>query len=184
MNKIVSKQIELDSKSQRNLTFLLALLVAGGKSDRAIAKVLGVNNSTLSKRRKKLEREGYIKEYTFLPDFHKMGLEVIAFSFASTSEVVPQENLKFLHELAQNMPEMLCLYEDHDAEGTNWFAVTVHKNSDEFIELFKNVQEKLSSLHYVPHIESKRLVFHTNISHPKPFSLRHLEALFKTTKST
>ncbi len=178
----MSKQTISDSRAQRNLKILLALLTHGGKSDRAIAKVLGVNNSTLTKRRRKLEQEGYIKEYTFLPDFHKMGLEFVVFSISSTSEVVPPENLKFLHELSQKLPEMLCLLEDHDVAGTNWFSITVHRNYDEFVKLYEKVQEEYAHLNYVPRVESKRVVFHTNKLFPKPFSLRKLDAIFQPAK--
>ncbi len=182
MNKIVSRQITLSGKENQNSKFTVDLLAQCGKTDREVAKVLGVNNSTLSKRRRKLEREGYIKEYTFLPDFHKLGLEVIVFSFSSTTEVVPEENSKLLRELAQNTPEMLCLFEDHDAAGTNWFAITVHKSYDDFVELSKKIQNELINLPRLPHIESKRLVFHTNKLGPKPFSLRNMEALFQPTQ--
>lgn len=50
-----------DSYSQLNLQdlrVLFALMAQSNKSDRAIAKVLGISNTLLSKRRRKLEQEG------------------------------------------------------------------------------------------------------------------------------
>ncbi len=179
MNKLLGKHDSLDRKSQENLRVLFALMAMGGKSDRAIAKILGINNTTLSRRKRKLEQEGYIKEYTLLPDFYKMGFEVVVFAFASTTDVIPQENSKFLQEMSQNNPELLCVLEDQDNSGTNWFTISVHKNYDEFVELYKKIQKELISLHHLPRVESKRLVFHTNKLGPKPFSLRYMDSLVK-----
>ncbi len=184
MSQFFKRQDTSDMKVPVNLKVLFALLALGGKSDREIAKKLGINNSTLSRRRKKLEEEGYIKEYTLLPDFHKMGLDIIVFSSCSTSDVVPTENSKYVQELVNKIPEMLCLFEDHDVAGTNWFAVTVHRNYDEFVELYKNVMDEITSMHlHVPRVESKRLVFHTNKLYPKPFSLRQLNVIFQNKRS-
>ncbi|MGQ9460398.1 MAG: Lrp/AsnC family transcriptional regulator [Candidatus Bathyarchaeaceae archaeon] len=50
-------------------------------SDRSLAKKLKVSQSTLTRVRNKLEREGYIRRYTILPDFRKLGWEILAFTF-------------------------------------------------------------------------------------------------------
>lgn len=171
----------MEKKEQADLKVLFALMAMSGKSDREIAKTLKMSNSSLSRKRKKLEKAGYIKDYMVMPDFSKMGLNVIVFSFCSTSDLVPPENQKYVKELVKNLPELLCLFEDHDAQGTNWFGVTVHKDYDEFVDLFRKVMEDLTTLNpqYMPRVESKRLVFHTNKPHPKPFSLRQLENIFQ-----
>lgn len=179
MSQFSKKQNTADRKAQDDLKTLFALISSGGKSDREIAKTLRISNSSLSRKRKKLEEEGYIKEYTLIPNFYKMGLKVIVFSSCSTSDVVPPENAKFIQDLMLNIPELLCLFEGHDVEGTNWFAVTVHRDYDEFVELYKNVMEECGALQHMPHVESKRLVFHTNRLLPKAFSLRQLEFLFQ-----
>ena len=58
---------------------LLAELMKNSKtSDRELATKLGVSQPTVSRIRAKLEREGYIKEYTLVPDFHKLGFEIMA----------------------------------------------------------------------------------------------------------
>jgi len=42
------------------------------RSDRELAQAIGVSQPTVSRTIKKLEKEGYIKEYTIIPDFHKL----------------------------------------------------------------------------------------------------------------
>lgn len=182
MNKFFSGKDTIDRKTQDKLRVLFALLALGGKSDRAISKILGVSNTTLSRRRRKLEQEGYIKEYTLIPNLHKMGLEVIVFSFSSTSEVVTPTQSKEAQELIRKYPEVLCVLEDQGLSGTNWVGITVHKNYDGFIELTQKVQKDLLALHPQPHIETHTMMFHTGRLFPKPFSLQNLEALFQPIK--
>lgn len=183
MSDFFSKQVGLDKRTEENLRVLFALMSLGGKSDRAIAKILGISNTTLSRKRRKLEQEGYVKEYTIIPDLHKIGFEVIVFSFASTTDVVAPIQSKEAQELAYKHPEILCLIEDQGLEGTNWLAISVHKNYDGYLELCKTIQQELLFLHPRPHIELRTSVFHTGKQFLKPFSLRNLESLFQPTKS-
>jgi DNA-binding Lrp family transcriptional regulator len=51
------------------------------RSDRELAKAIGSSQPTVSRMIKKLESEGTIKEYTMIPDFHKLGFEILAITF-------------------------------------------------------------------------------------------------------
>jgi DNA-binding Lrp family transcriptional regulator len=60
-------------------TKLLAeLLKNSKKSDRELARVLGVSQATVSRIRTKLERTQVIQQYTIIPDFTKLGFELMA----------------------------------------------------------------------------------------------------------
>ena len=50
-------------------------------SDRELAKRIGVSQPTVSRKRTKLEREGLL-EYTAIPDFKKLGFQIMVFSFS------------------------------------------------------------------------------------------------------
>jgi DNA-binding Lrp family transcriptional regulator len=63
------------------------------RSDRELAKVLGVSQPTISRTMKKLEKEGVIKEYTMIPDFTKLGFEIMSVDFAKLEEPIPEEKL-------------------------------------------------------------------------------------------
>ena len=52
------------------------------RSDRDLAKALGVSQPTISRIRTKLEKEGIISEYTAIPDFRKLGYEMLIFTLA------------------------------------------------------------------------------------------------------
>ena len=51
------------------------------RSDRELAKALGVSQPTTTRLRTKLEKEGYVKEYTILPNFNKIGYTIMALNF-------------------------------------------------------------------------------------------------------
>ena len=57
---------------------LVELLKDSKRSDRELAKVLDVSQATVSRMRNKLVRDGLIKEFTIIPDFAKMGFELLA----------------------------------------------------------------------------------------------------------
>jgi DNA-binding Lrp family transcriptional regulator len=51
------------------------------RSDRKLAKVIGVSQPTTTRLRTKLEKEGCIKEYAILPNFSKIGYTIMALNF-------------------------------------------------------------------------------------------------------
>ncbi len=180
-----NKEGALDKKTQEKLKVLFALMALGGKSDREIAKTLGINNTTLSRRRRKLEQEGYIKEYTVIPDFHKLGLNVIVFTFASTPETVNAAHPSEFRALMKKHPQVLCVLEDLGLSGNNWFVISVHKSYDDYIELFNEVQKESMVMQHRPrNFNTHAVMFHTGKSAPMPFSLRNLEALFDLSKQS
>ena len=177
-----SKQDSVDLKTQRNLKILFGLMALGGKSDREIAKNLGINNTTLSRGRKKLEKEGYIKEYTIIPDFHKMGLEFLVFTYSSTTDLVTPGQSKKFYEQMNKYPNVLCVLEDQRPTGTNWVMVSIHKNYETFSELCIESEKDFLSLQPMPHAETRSFMFRTSNLFPKPFSLQNLEQLFQPVK--
>jgi DNA-binding Lrp family transcriptional regulator len=60
---------------------LSELLKNSRRSDRELAKAIGVSQPTTTRLRTKLEKEGYIKEYTIIPNFNKIGYSIMAMNF-------------------------------------------------------------------------------------------------------
>ena len=61
---------------------LRKLLKNSKRSDRELAKVLKVSQPTITRTRHKLEKNGLIQDYTIIPDFRKMGFEILAINLA------------------------------------------------------------------------------------------------------
>jgi DNA-binding Lrp family transcriptional regulator len=65
------------------------------RSDRELAKAVGVSQPTISRMIRKLEKDGIIKEYTMIPDFQKLGYELLALTFVKLrSTLGPEETEK------------------------------------------------------------------------------------------
>jgi len=63
------------------LRLVAELMKNSRRSDRELAKALKVSQPTVSRMIKKLEKEGVIQEYTMIPNFSKLGYEIMGASF-------------------------------------------------------------------------------------------------------
>lgn len=64
-----------------NVKLLLEMMVNCRRSDRELAKIVDVSQPTITRARRFLESQGFIREYTVFPDFEKVGIELVAFTF-------------------------------------------------------------------------------------------------------
>jgi len=76
------------------LKLICELMKNSRRSDRELAKVLGISQPTVSRTLKKLEKERVIREYTMIPDFAKLGFGIASIVFAKLKEPIPEEKLK------------------------------------------------------------------------------------------
>jgi len=77
---------------ETELRLVSELIKNSRRSDRELAKAVGVSQPTVSRNIKKLEKEGVIKEYTMIPDFSMLGYEIMALTFISINpKLGPQE---------------------------------------------------------------------------------------------
>lgn len=63
-------------------------------SDRDLARKIGSSQPTVSRTRKKLEKKGYIKEYTIIPNFEKLGFELMAVTFIKLQKILTIEEIE------------------------------------------------------------------------------------------
>lgn len=75
--------LELTDKKIRDLKdveirIIVELMKNSRRSDREIAHAVGCSQPTVSRLIKRLEKEGVIREYTMVPDFKKLGYEIMA----------------------------------------------------------------------------------------------------------
>jgi DNA-binding Lrp family transcriptional regulator len=72
------------------LRLIVELMRNSQRSDRDLAKAIGVSQPTASRTLKRLEKDGYIKEYTMIPDFKKLGFDMLSFTFAKLRKQIPE----------------------------------------------------------------------------------------------
>ena len=126
---------------------LSELMKDSHRSDRQLAKALGVSQPTITRRRALLE-QNYIDGYTIIPKFGKIGFEIAAFTFLK-SKLKQQtgeerdEALKKLNEWYMNQSNVLLV---HDGRGMGWDAVCVslHRSFSDFAEFIRIQDSELS----------------------------------------
>ena len=73
------------------LKLISELMKNSRRSDRELAKTIGVSQPTASRMIKKLEKEGYIEEYTIIPNFSKLGFQMLTVVFTKMKKEISQD---------------------------------------------------------------------------------------------
>jgi len=150
---------------------LLELLKDSKRSDREIAKVLGVSQPTITRTRNKLVKEGVIREFTVTPDLVKMGYEIMAISCVKKKESITElteETKKWM----MKFPNVIFVA-NAEGMGKNGVMISLHKN---YTEYSKFVREQL--LQWGKDIQDyDTMLISLKGIIPKPLSLRYLAEL-------
>jgi DNA-binding Lrp family transcriptional regulator len=80
---------------------LSELMKNSRRSPRELAKAVGVSQPTIHRMIKKLEKEGYIREYTVIPDFAKLGYEILALTFVKLKKTLSAEEIEKARKVSQ-----------------------------------------------------------------------------------
>jgi len=107
----------------------LELLKDSKRSDREIAKVLGVSQPTVSRMRWRLEEEGWIKDFTVIPDFVKMGYEIMAIIFFKLR--VTEASVEKAIKVTKARPNIIFASEA-EGMGKNGVIISLHKSYTDF----------------------------------------------------
>jgi len=113
---------------------LFELVKDSKRSDRELARILGVSQPTITRARTKLEREKFIRQYTVIPDFAKIGLELLAFNFISMKPFQSgdlEKMQKMRSEWAKDNPNIV-LEVGGEGVGANSLIVSIHRNYTDY----------------------------------------------------
>jgi DNA-binding Lrp family transcriptional regulator len=108
------------------------------RSDRELSKVIFVSQPTISRMVKRLETEGFIKEYTMMPDFRKLGYELIALTFlklkGSLSHEETQKARETVKERIKESKFPIVMLERGMGLGYDGVLVSVYENYASYTE--------------------------------------------------
>ena len=148
---------------------LLEYLKDSNRSDRELAKILGVSQPTVSRMRAKLIKDGVIAHFSAIPDLTKIGYELLAISFVKfdMSNIANLE--KGTQYWVQRHPEIIF---SARCEGLGMDAVTLslHKSYAEYKQFFSN--NKLQGARFVAEVNFVLVDIKSGIA--KPFSFKYL----------
>ena len=120
------------------LRLVAELMKNGRKSDRELAKAIGVSQPTITRARSRLEKEGIIKEYSVIPDFRKLGFELMAFTFCRFARELSDEEFKEVRkhsiEIARKRNPASLMALNGLGLGYNRLFITFHKSYSSYLQ--------------------------------------------------
>ena len=125
---------------------VLAELMRNSKtSDRELAGRLHVSQPTVSRVRAKLEKEGYIKEYTLIPDFRKLGFEIMAVTLVKLKRELTEEELskiwRFTDGFTKENPFAYITAMDGRGMGYSGVVISLHEDYSDFVRFARATKE-------------------------------------------
>jgi len=123
---------------EKMIKLLHELMKNSKRSDRDLAKILKVSQPTITRTRKKLEKTGYIRGYTALPDLTKLGYEIAAFTFMN----ITQADIKSKMNEMQRNPKILFASTGTGLHGFNCTTVSLHKDFTDFDQFMSDIRSK------------------------------------------
>jgi DNA-binding Lrp family transcriptional regulator len=136
------------------LRLISELMKNSCRSDRQLAKALGVSQPTVSRAKATLEKEGYISEYTIIPNFKKIGYHLFALTFFSWKQSVSknemEEAIKGAQQKAPSWQSNVVLIERGIGLNYDSFMGSFHKDYSSYTKL-------MSELKKSPYIDLRRM---------------------------
>ena len=153
------------------MKLLLELLKDSKRSDREISKVLGVSQPTISRMRERLTKNGIIQEFTVIPDFVKIGFQIMAIS----SFKLKVEDIEGLTKLMLEKPNVIFA-SIGEGMGKNGIIISFHKSYPEFSSFISNLRAEGKDI--IHDLDSMLVSLENQIV--KPLSLKYLAELEET----
>jgi len=127
------------------LKVIIALIKNSHRSDRELAKTIGVSQATLSRTRTKLEKQGMIKEYTIIPDYLQLGFKLLSIVFTKMKGPLSLEILDDLKKHARDTmsehPSALILGNTGMGCNADYVTIAFHRDYREYLEFMKDIKE-------------------------------------------
>jgi len=148
----------MSSLKKIDLQLMSELLKNCRQSDKDLAKVVGTSQPTIYRRRTKLEKERLIDSYTAIPNFAKLGFEIMAVSFYSWRLEATQ---KLTQKREVVMRKLYTFLENHKniiftskgrGFGMERMMISVHKSYDDYVKLMRVVS--IEWVDYVSKVDS------------------------------
>jgi len=158
---------------------LFELMKDSHRSDRQLAKALGVSQPTVTRRRAMLE-ENFIEGYTVIPKFGQIGFEIAAITFLKSKlkYATGGEKTQALQKMKEWFLKQANVILTLEGRGMGWdtVCISLHEDFENFAQFIRILDSELSD--WV--IESQ--TFNADLKGGiviKPFHLKYLSNLKK-----
>jgi len=124
---------------------LSELMKNARRSDRELARLIGTSQPTVTRIRTKLEKNGYIREYTVIPNFQKLGYQILAVTHFKYKKRFDAEQIKkakkILGKSFTEGPFEIIMAERGLGGGYNGVMISVHRDYESFTALMNWAQQ-------------------------------------------
>ena len=148
---------------------LSELLKDSKRSDRELAKVLGVSQPTITRRRSRLVEEGIIQEFTVIPDFARLGYEIMAITLGSYRVTRTPELLERGQKWVTEHPSVIFASQAHGM-GRDAVMISMHKNYTDYSRFMADLRSTFGDSIK----DSDTMIVSLKEFIAKPLSLRYL----------
>ncbi len=153
---------------KRMLKLLFELMKNAKRSDREIAKIIGVSQPTITRMRQRLEKTAIV-DYTVIPDWTELGFEIMAMTFVKAKTTA--ESTEKVKKWAAKNPNVIFTA-GGEGMGMDYAVISFHKNYSGYSNFIDNLKaewaENLQDIQsFLMTTGEERMV--------KPFSLKYLE---------
>lgn len=110
------------------------------KSDRDIAKKLKISQPTVTRIRRKLEKN-IIKSYTALPVLPEIGIELISFNFGKCDN--PKKDIRTCLERMSKANPRILFAASGEGIGKTCLIIALHKNYRDYVSFLTNIRAQV-----------------------------------------
>jgi DNA-binding Lrp family transcriptional regulator len=124
-------------REEKLLMLLKAMLQNSKRSDRELAKAIKASQPTVTRNRKFLAK--YIRSYTIVPEFAKIGYEIVAFTFAK-ARTYQKKEIEAKQELARKWVmshHNIIFASDGEGLGKDAVMISLHRNYSKYADFMR-----------------------------------------------
>jgi len=127
------------------LRLISELMKNSRRSDRELARALKTSQPTVSRIRSRLEKEGYLKEFTTIPDFGKLGFHLLAFILVKmktnlTAEEIRKARQISMRDIMEKAPDEIVLFYRGMGGEYDGVLVSFHKSYSDYSKLVERIK--------------------------------------------
>jgi DNA-binding Lrp family transcriptional regulator len=161
------------------LRLISELVKNSRRSDRELAKALGVSQPTVSRIRVRLEKQGLI-DYSAIPDMAMLGFEIIAVTFGKRNyQKHPEINLQKAEDFAERHPAVI-FGASGIGLGYDRMSISIHKSYSDFSKFSQDMRNEWAGImdtqSFIINLKSKDIV--------RLLSLKHLAEHLRNEKES
>ena len=108
----------------KDMQVFLELLRNSHRSDRQLAKDMGVSQPTVTRARSRLEKGGLIRQYTIMPNFVEMGFQIVAITCFKSKR--KRELLEKAKRVTMSIPNIIFAARA-EGMGKNGVVISLHQ---------------------------------------------------------